>query len=223
MQHTHFQATQTAAVYVGGGLDENALEAFEVHLLDCRECLEDVEVWRAIKQEMRERPRKGRTGTFGHRFVFSELQMAASLVGAGFIGAAGGWLGRATLSSDVDSAHTIVFNLPAVSRGADECTPMRLAPDTRLALIRVPGVPRDLRVVALDSEMRDLPGVRYSATYQPDGSQLVRLESLLLTGKPVYLEGRRGANGSGEPLGCVMGEIVETAKPGDTRRGRWQH
>jgi hypothetical protein len=131
--------------------------------------------------------------------------MAASLFVATAVGAAGGWLGRATQSTDLDSTQTVVFNVPAVMRGAEECTPLSLADDTRVAVLRVPGVSRDLRVIALDSEKRELPTSGYASRIQPDGSQLVRIDSELLTGRSVHLEARR-SDGSSEPLGCVTGE-----------------
>jgi hypothetical protein len=70
----------------------------------------------------------------------------------------------------------------------------------------VPGVSKDLRVVALDAEKRELPASEYASRIQPDGSQLVRIDSELLAGRSVHLEARR-ADGSGEPLGCVTGEM----------------
>src|SRR5262249_18278290 len=123
--------------------------------------------------------------------------------------AAGGWLGKATTATDLDSTRTVVFNLPSVSRGADECTAVRLAPDTRLAVLRGPGISRDLPVVALDPGHPGLPSGPYPppippAGVQPDGSQLLRMEAQLLTGRSVELEARR-SDGSGEPLGCVTG------------------
>jgi hypothetical protein len=219
MEHTHFQATQAAAHYVADGLDDSTQEAFEVHLMDCLQCIEDVEAWRAIKCEMPKQRTEGRAGAVGPRFAFSEWQMAASLVGVGVFGAAAGWLGRATLSSDVDWTQTVVSNLPAVFRGGDVCTPIRLGVDTRVALVRVPGVARDLHIVALDSGQRELPSSRYSSRYQPDGSQLVRLDALLLAGQEIHLETRGAGTDSGDPVGCVTGETVETTKPGDTKSG----
>jgi hypothetical protein len=138
--------------------------------------------------------------------AFSDWRMAASLVGAGVIGATGGWLGKATTATDLDSTRTVVFNLPSVSRGADECTAMRLAADTRLAVLRVPGISKDLRVVALDSERRELPAVDYTSRIQPDGSQLLKINAALLAGRQVHLEARH-ADGSGEPLGCITGAL----------------
>jgi hypothetical protein len=206
MDHIQFKANQTAAGYVANGLDESTQEAFELHMMGCPECVEDVEVWRAIKSEMPKQRADVRTFTPRRKLAaFSDWRMAASLIGAGVIGAAGGWLGKSTTATDLDSTRTVVFNLPSVSRGADDCTAIRLASDTRLAVLRVPGVSRDLRVVALDSESRELPASGYASRIQPDGSQLVRIDSDLLAGRSVHLQARR-ADGSGEPLGCVIGE-----------------
>jgi hypothetical protein len=211
MDHIQFKANQTAAGYVANGLDESTLEAFELHMMGCSECVEDVEVWRAIKLDMpRQRPEIRTRAPQRPLAAFSDWRMAASLLGAGIIGATGGWLGKATTATDLDSTRTVVFNLPSVSRGADECTAMRLASDTRLAVLRVPGISRDLRVIALDSEKRELPAGRYASRIQPDGSQLVRIDTALLAGRPVHLEARR-ADGSGEPLGCVTGETPALA------------
>jgi hypothetical protein len=207
MDHIQFKANQTAAGYVANGLDESTQEAFELHMMGCSACVEDVEVWRAIKLEMPKQHAEVRTLAPRRKLAaFSDWRMAASLVGAGVIGATGGWLGKSTTATDLDSTRTVVFNLPSVSRGADDCTAMRLASDTRLAVLRVPGVSKDLRVVALDAEKRELPASEYASRIQPDGSQLVRIDSELLAGRSVHLEARR-ADGSGEPLGCVTGEV----------------
>jgi anti-sigma factor RsiW len=209
MDHLQFKANQTAAGYVADGLDESTQEAFELHLMGCPECVEDVEVWRAIKLDMPKPRPEVRTTPMPKRRIatFSDWRMAASLLGAGVIGAAGGWVGKATQSTDLDSTRTVVFNLPSVARGADECTALRFASDTRLAVLRVPGVSRDFRVVALDSEKRELPAGRYTSRVQPDGSQLLQIDSQLLAGRSVHLEVRR-TDGSSEPLGCITGEAA---------------
>jgi hypothetical protein len=212
MDHVQFKANQTAAGYVASGLDDSTQEAFELHLMECSECIEDVEVWRAIKLEMPKMGTKVRTSTAQRKSAdFGDWRMAASLVGAGVIGATGGWLGKATTAPDIDSTKTVVFNLPSVSRGADECAALRLAADTRVVLVRVPGISGDSHVVALDSEMRALPAAQYSSRGQPDGSQLVRLNSSLLVGRAVHLEMLR-ANGLDEPLGCVTAESPAPSK-----------
>jgi hypothetical protein len=185
-------------------------------MMGCSECVEDVEVWRAIKLDMpKQRPEVRPAARQRKLVAFSDWRMAASLVGAGILGATGGWLGKATTATDLDSTRTVVFNLPAVSRGADECTAVRLAPDTRLAVIRVPGISRDLRVVALDSEKRELPAGQYTSRIQPDGSQLLQIDAGLLTGRAIQLEARpqtgarHDASGAvGEPLGCVTGAVA---------------
>jgi len=207
MDHIQFKANQTAAGYVANGLDEITQEAFELHMMGCSECVADVEVWRAIKLEMPRQQGNVRTLTPRRKLAaFSDWRMAASLVGAGVLGATGGWLGKATTATDLDSTRTVVFNLPSVSRGADECTAMRLASDTRLAVLRVPGISKDLRVVALDSEKRELPASAYTSRIQPDGSQLLKIDTALLAGRQVHLEARR-ADGTGEPLGCITGSL----------------
>jgi hypothetical protein len=207
MDHIQFKANQTAAGYVANGLDESTQEAFELHMMGCSECVADVEVWRAIKLEMPRQSTEVHTLTPRRKVAaFSDWRMAASLVGAGVIGATGGWLGKATTATDLDSTRTVVFNLPSVSRGADDCTAMRLASDTRLAVLRVPGISRDLRVVALDSEKRELPAGDYASRIQPDGSQLLKIDAGLLAGRQVHLEARR-ADGTSEPLGCITGVL----------------
>src|SRR3977135_4416341 len=97
MDHIQFKANQTAAGYVANGLDENTQEAFELHLMGCSECVGDVEVWRAIKLDMPRPQPEVRVVPARRRIAaFSDWRMAASLVGAGVIGAAGGWVGKTT-------------------------------------------------------------------------------------------------------------------------------
>lgn len=205
MDHTQFKANQTAAGYVADGLDEGTLEAFELHMMCCAECVEEVEVWRAIKHEMPRLQEASRSTAPARRFgAFGDWRMAASLVGAGVVGAVGGWVGRAS-QSEVDLTKTVVFNLPSVSRGADECTPVRLAADTRVAVLRVPGVERDMQVTALDSQNREIAS---NTRTQPDGSQILQLDSRKLEGRQVKLEAR-GADGSSEPLGCITGQTPQ--------------
>ncbi len=82
MDHTQFKAKQTAAVYVADGLDENTLEAFEMHMMGCTECLEDVETWRSIKHNMPPRARPALAPAAMGRHVHAAMgwRMAASLV-----------------------------------------------------------------------------------------------------------------------------------------------
>jgi hypothetical protein len=208
-QHIKFQADQTAAKYVANGVDESMQEAFELHLMNCTPCVEQVEVWRAIKLEMPAAAAQVRMAIPKRTLTpLTDWRLAACLIGVGVIGAAGGWLGQGLTSADLSSTQTVVFNLPSVYRGADECTGLRLARDTRLAIIRVPGISRDLRLVALDGERRELPRGQYTSRIQPDGSQLLQIESQLLLERPVHLEARR-ADGTSDPLGCLVAELSE--------------
>ena len=59
MEHLRFKADQTAAIYIARGLDEKSQEAFELHLMTCGDCVNDVEAWRAIEQHMPRGPRAG--------------------------------------------------------------------------------------------------------------------------------------------------------------------
>jgi hypothetical protein len=210
MDHAQFKAKQTAAVYVADGLDERTLEAFEMHMMGCTECVEDVESWRAIKVNIPSRTRPARAPAVLGRNAHSAVgwRMAASLVVGGVLGTAGGWFGHQSQTPNLDSTQTAFFNVPAATRGAGDCTPLRLAPDTRFAVLRVPGVSRDRQVIAADAEKHELPASRYTSRLQPDGSHLVRIDTQALDGREVFLEAR-AADGFGEPLGCVTGQVAQ--------------
>jgi anti-sigma factor RsiW len=214
MDHAQFKAKQTAAVYVADGLDERTLEAFEMHMMGCTECIDDVESWRAIKVNMPTRARPARAPAVLGRNTHSRVgyaapgwRMAASLVVGGVLGTAGGWFGHQSQTPNLDSTQTAFFNVPAATRGAGDCTALRFAPDTRFAVLRVPGVSRDRQVIAADAEKRELPASRYISRLQPDGSHLVRIDTQALDGREVFLEAR-AADGFGEPLGCVTGQVA---------------
>jgi len=207
MDHEFFKAHQTAAIYVGNGLAEEMLEVFELHLMNCRVCVDEVESCRAIKDNM---PGRHSAALIRLRHVapFAHWRMAASLLSVGVLGAAGGWIGQeATRGPDIDSPQTVVLNLPAATRSAGECTVLQLGADTRVAVLRVPGVSSGLVIGALDAEMHPLPVDRYATRAQPDGSYLLRMDSQLLAGRPVYLRTHRGDGAGGEPLGCITGEL----------------
>ncbi|MGH8151077.1 MAG: anti-sigma factor family protein [Steroidobacteraceae bacterium] len=52
MDHLRFKSDQTAAAYVADELDPVRRQEFELHMMSCQECLEDVEGWRAIKNHL---------------------------------------------------------------------------------------------------------------------------------------------------------------------------
>src|SRR5581483_8602680 len=207
--HIQFKANQTAASYVADGLDAPTLEAFELHMMGCAECLGDVEIWRAIRRDMHRAQPSGRsTPRKSRQPVFSDWRMAASLVGAGVVGAAGGWVGKTTQVTDLDSTHTAVFSMADTGRAAD-CTLLHLATDTQSAVLRIPNLPRDQRLLALDSNRRELSSSQYSARTQPDGSRLLRLDAQVLRDGSVHLEARR-PDGSREPIGCLTSAALES-------------
>jgi hypothetical protein len=210
MDHAQFKAKQTAAVYVADGLDDQTLEAFEMHMMGCNECVEDVETWRAIKLNMPSRARPTRAPAVLGRSTQTAMgwRMAASLVVGAILGTTGGWFGHESQAPNLDSTQTAFFNVPAATRGASECTPLRIAPNTRFAVLRVPGVTRDRKVIAADAEKHELPAARYTSRLQPDGSHLVRIDTQALNGRDVFLEAQ-APDGFGEPLGCVTTEFPQ--------------
>jgi hypothetical protein len=209
MDHAQFKSKQTAAVYVADGLDDHTLEAFEMHLMGCTECVEDVEAWRAIKLNMPSRVRPARAPAFLGRNTQAALgwRMAASLVIGVALGTTGGWFGHESQAPNLDSTQTAFFNVPAATRGAGDCTPLRMAADTRFAVLRIPGVSHDRQVIAMDADKHELPASRYTSRLQPDGSHLLRIDTQALDGREVFLEAR-AADGFGEPLGCVTAEAA---------------
>ena len=209
MDHAQFKARQTAATYVADDLDERTLEAFETHMMSCAECVEDVETWRAIKLNMPRRARPARAPAILGRSTQAAMgwRMAASLVVGVALGVGGGWFGHESQAPNLDSTQTTFFNVPAATRAGGDCTALRLAPDTKFAVLRVPGVSRDRRVIVSDAEKHELAASRYLSRLQPDGSHLVRIEAQALDGREVFLEAS-AADGFGEPLGCVTGEVA---------------
>jgi hypothetical protein len=123
------------------------------------------------------------------------------------LGVGGGWFGHESQMPNLDSTQTAFFNVPAATRAGGDCTALRLAPDTKFAVLRVPGVSQDRRVIVTDAEKHELAASRYLSRLQPDGSHLVRIEAQALDGREVFLEAS-AADGFGEPLGCVTGEVA---------------
>jgi hypothetical protein len=205
--HVNFSENHTAAAYVANALDDSAQEFFEEHMMGCRDCVEEVEVWRAIKHEMPSRQRPGaRAPKPRHTLTPLTWQLAASIVGVSVIGAAGGWFAKDLTVANLNTTDTVVFNLPSISRSAGDCTALRIAGNTRLAIIRVSGISRDLRLVALDGDRLELPAARYSSRQQPDGSRLLQIDPQLLIGRTVHLEAHH-PDGTSDPLGCLVADL----------------
>jgi len=205
MEHTEFKANQTAGAYVANGLDESTQEAFELHMMGCSECCEDVEVWRAIKRDMPKQT-QGMLARQHGTHAFATKRNVAVFLMAILVGALGGWWARDAPGTDLDVAHIVTFNLLAAARSTDECAIVPLAADTRVVFVpvvlRAPG-----RIVARGWETGALPVGLSSSRAQPDGTQLLKLDARLLIGRAVHLYAQR-ARGSENPVGCLTGSIV---------------
>lgn len=210
MDHQSFKAKQTAAVYVAHGLDDRTLEAFEMHMMGCNECVADVETWRAIKLHIPARPR-GRNITPESRPVSSGWRMAATLVTGVVAGSYISWTAHVHSFPNPDSTQTGVYNLPSLSRGWGDCARLRVATDTEVAYIRVPDIPAALHVVPLNADKQELNAQAYSWRAQPDGSGVLKLATQWVVGRTVYLE-RRVSGGDGESVGCITGEVVQPGR-----------
>jgi hypothetical protein len=215
MDHTTFKKRETAFAYVAGGLEGATLAAFKLHVEGCPECAQDVEGWRAIKQEMPERVLPPRRAARGQGVVPPlTWPLATVFIGVVFaFGAAIPLCVNKLTGTRWVSAHTVVFEFPD-SRDNAKCAAVAMAPDTQAALTRVPravlargGATQSGQVVALDSEKHALPDNQYTSSAQPDGSQLFQIDSQLLMGRAVHLS-MRYADGYQESLGCITGEMA---------------
>lgn len=204
MDHMRFKANLTAASYVARGLDESTQEDFELHLMSCPECVDDVEAWRAIEKHMPSAERAAVTRGVPARAGLDRWRLAASLVGIGIVAAASGWYWRGFADPDLDK--TEFFNTLPLTRGA-YCTALKYAADTQRVVLRVADVPSDRRVVALTPQGDVLPARGYSARRQTDGSWLLQFAAPSLTPRAIRLEAQ-GASGPGEPLGCISPQIT---------------
>ena len=205
MDHLRFKADQTAAIYVSRGLDASAQEDFELHLMSCPECVDDVEAWRAIEEHMPRAARPAVPRAASASGGFRQWRLAASLVAIGILGAAGGWYARTFADPALD--RTAFFNALPLSRGAFDCMPLKFAADTRQVVLRVAGVGSDRRVVALNSRGEELAARGYSARRQADGSWLLTFAADTIARRAIHLESR-AATGPAEPLGCISAELT---------------
>lgn len=205
MDHMHFKASQTAAAYVARELDEHAQEAFEVHMMGCSECVNDVEAWRVIKShlpdavvmETARQYRKPWWGGWG---------MAASFLGAMVVAGFGGWYASALQRPSLDSSETAIFDMQPVTRSND-CAQLPLAANTRAVVLRVTRVDSQRRLAATDLDGRELPASRYNVHVQRDGSWVLRFDSGYLQREAAYIVTRK-AGSEDESLGCVRAAIV---------------
>jgi hypothetical protein len=205
MDHMHFKASQTAAAYVACELDEQAQERFEIHMMGCSECLNDVEAWRVIKTHMPDAVVMETARQFKKHW-WGGWGMAASFVGAMVVAGAGGWFASAAQRPDLDSSEIAIFDMQPVTRSSD-CSQLPVAANTRAVVLRITKVDSERRPLATDLDGRELPASRYNARVQRDGSWVLRFDSDFLQNAPAYIVARK-APGDDESLGCVTTAVT---------------
>jgi hypothetical protein len=206
MDHIQFKSSQTAAAYVANELTEHQQEAFELHMMGCSECLNDVEAWRVIKTHM-PAPAVNEAARPPFRKVWwGGWGMAASFAAAMAVGVAGGWFAGSAQQPNVDSSELAVFNMPAITR-ASECTQLPLAANARALVLRVPGVSSDRHLAVTDANGKAVPSSAYSARLQRDGSWVVRFDAAYLQRESVQVVSSRSGT-EDEVLGCVVATVV---------------
>jgi hypothetical protein len=212
MEHLRFKSSQTPAAYVAGALDSRMQEAFELHLMSCPQCVDEVEAWRTIKDKMvdetGERSREPElaaapAAAATHRSALMGWRLAASLAAICCAGAAAGWYARSAQGPSIDADNLGFYSLPVRMRGPADCLSLRLDAPIKLVAVRVPGAAPEQQLVAVDGAGRDLSPDSYSVRTQSDGSWLVRLSAASIRGQGVRFEAR-SADGTADPRGCVF-------------------
>ena len=206
MEHIQFKSNQTAAAYVAHELTEQQQEAFELHMMGCSECVNDVEAWRVIKTHM-PAPAVIEAQKPFRKLWWGGWGMAASFVAAMVVSGLTGYLASSVNRPSLDTSETAIFNMPALTRGADECTTLAIAANAKAVILRIPSVPSERRVIATDSSGRDLSSQRYSAREQRDGSWILRFDAGWLQTDAARLTSR-APGGSEEALGCVTAMVA---------------
>jgi hypothetical protein len=204
MDHMHFKANQSAAAYVAHELDELAQEAFEIHMMGCSECVNDVESWRVIKAHLPDAVVVETARQFKKTW-WGGWGMAASFVGTIAVAGVGGWFANSLQRPSLDSSETAIFDMQPVTR-SEECTKLPLAANTRAVVLRVTRVDSQSHLIATDASGKELAAGLYNAREQRDGSWVLRFDSDSLQREPAHIV-TRGA-GSEETLGCVSAAIV---------------
>src|SRR5262245_57961154 len=171
MDHMSFKANQTAAAYVAGELDELSQERFEIHMMGCSECLNDVEAWRVIKTHMPDAVVVDAARQFKKPW-WGGWGMAASFLGAIVVAGAVGWNARSLQQPSLDSTEVAIFDMQPVTRSS-ECAALPVAANTRSVILRITKVDSERHPVATDLDGRELSSDRYRARLQRDGSWLL--------------------------------------------------
>src|SRR5262245_18193234 len=116
MDHIQFKSNQTAAAYVAHELTDQQQDPFELHILSCSECLNDVEAWRVIKHHMPEATVVEARKPFRKLWWGGGCGMAASFVGAMVVSGLGGYLASSLQRPSLDTSETAIFNMPVLTR-----------------------------------------------------------------------------------------------------------
>ncbi len=200
-----FKANQTAAAYVAHELDEHTQEAFEIHMMGCSECLNDVETWRVIKAHMPDAVVLEPARQFKKHW-WGGWGMAASLVGAMVVAAAGGFYGGTLQRPDIDSSETAIFDMQPVTR-SESCTQLPLAANTRAVVLRMTRVDSERRPLATNLDGMELTADQYNVRAQRDGSWVLRFEPEYLKHASAYIVTRKDGT-EDESLGCVSAAVA---------------
>jgi hypothetical protein len=208
MDHMHFKANQTAAAYVANELDEHSQEAFEIHMMGCSECVNDVEAWRVIKSHMPDAVVVETARQFKKNW-WGGWGMAASFVGAVAVAGTGGWFANSLQRPNLDSSETAIFDMQPITR-SEECAKLPLAANTRAVVLRVTRVDSTRSVIATDLSGKELSSSLYNAREQRDGSWVVRFDSDHLQKDTAYVV-TRAAGTEDESLGCVNAAVAPPA------------
>jgi hypothetical protein len=205
MDHMQFKSNQTAAAYVAHELDEYQQEAFEVHMMGCSECLNDVEAWRVIKTHMPDAVVMETARQFKKHW-WGGWGMAASFVGAMLVAAAGGFYGGTFQRPNIDSSETVIFDMQPVTR-SEGCTQLPLAANTRAIVLRMTRVDSERHPLATNLDGMELAANQYNVRAQRDGSWVLRFEPDYLKSASAYIVTRKNGT-EDESLGCVSAAVA---------------
>jgi hypothetical protein len=208
MDHMQFKSNQTAAAYVAHELDEMQQEAFEVHMMGCSECLNDVESWRVIKTHMPDAVVLEPARQFKKHW-WGGWGMAASFLGAMVVAAGGGFYSGTLQRPNVDSSEIAIFDMQPVTR-SEGCTQLPLAANTRAVVLRMTKVDSERHPLATNLDGMELKASEYNVRAQRDGSWVLRFEPGYLKGASAYIVTRR-AGTEDESLGCVSAVVAPPA------------
>jgi hypothetical protein len=203
-----FKANQAAAAYVAHELDELQQEAFEVHMMGCSECLNDVEAWRVIKTHMPDAVAMEPVRQFKKHW-WGGWGIAASFVGAMVVAAAGGFYSGTLQRANVDSSEIAIFDMQPVTR-SEGCTQLPLAANTRAVVLRMTKVDSERHPLATNLDGMELKPSEYNVRAQRDGSWVLRFEPEYLKHASAYIVTRK-AGTEDESLGCVSAVVAPPA------------